>query len=116
MKALLSIFTLILTLTCQPIFAHRVHAHGPININQAKSLAVRVSSESSTRDVGLEIGQLEKSWASLGVDNASMHKTGNGYYIVAVTNTKENKTLYVLMSNSGKIYDANFTGTFANIK
>jgi hypothetical protein len=43
-------------------------------------------------------------------------KKGSGYYLVSVLNTVEEKTLYVLMSDAGEVYNANFTGEFDGIK
>ena len=39
----------------------------------------------------------------------------NGYYIVAVENKGDQKTLYVLMSWEGEVYDANLSGDFKGI-
>jgi hypothetical protein len=45
-----------------------------------------------------------------------MHKQGKGYYVVSVLNRKEEKTVYVLMSNYGEVYDANLVGQFDGIE
>jgi hypothetical protein len=116
MKTFVSIFATLLLLTSQFVYSHSDHAHGPISEVQAQALAASVASQLSTQDAGLGIGKLPASWAEIAQENVSMHKKGNGYYIVAINNTSENKTLFVLLSNTGKVYDANFTGTFKDLK
>ena len=35
--------------------------------------------------------------------------------VMAVENPKESRTLFVLMSENGSVYDANFTGVFGRL-
>jgi len=52
----------------------------------------------------------------LPLSDKRIHKKGDGYYIVGLTNIKEEKSLFILMSISGEVYDANFTGNFPGLK
>lgn len=45
-----------------------------------------------------------------------IHKKGSGYFIISVANATEAKTLYVLISSDGKVYDVNFTGEFDGLE
>lgn len=46
----------------------------------------------------------------------TIHKKSSDYFIVSVANTAEAKALYVLISSSGEVYDANFTGEFDGLE
>jgi len=116
MKVLLVALTLLTLSLSQTLFAHSDHSHGPISITEAQSLAMDVAKNLSSRDAGLGFGQLAKSWQSILSKDVAIHKKGEGYYIVSVMNESEKKTLYVLMSDSGEVYDANLTGIFEGIK
>lgn len=119
MKMLISVLFPLLLLTGQQAFAGGDHAHGhghSITESQALSVAADVAKHLSMKDVGLEIGKLPESWAATPKENLALFKQGPGYYIVAVENKIENKTLFVLMSSHGEAYDANFTGVFPHLK
>ncbi|MFA7554096.1 MAG: DUF6488 family protein [Spongiibacteraceae bacterium] len=116
MKVLSTILMLMTLLTSQSLFAHSDHAHGPISESAAQSLALDVATNLSSRDAGLGFGQLPNTWASVPAKNVAMTKKGNGYYIVSVLNESEKKTLYILMSDGGEVFDANFTGEFEGVK
>lgn len=64
---------------------------------------------------GLRFGQLKPSWKQLPVGSVRVHVRGNGYMILAVDNKTEGRTLFILMAESGQIYDVNFTGTFKGL-
>lgn len=91
-------------------------SHDPIAPETAQKVATYVANQFTEMDPGLGFGKLPQSWLNLSVDHASMHKKGKGYYIVKLDNTKEKKSLYVLMAISGEVYDANFTGEFKGLK
>ena len=100
----------------QSLFAHSDHEHGPISESDVQMLALAVADNLSSRDAGLGFGQLPKTWASVPAENVAIPKKGKGYYIVSVLNGSEQKTLYILMSDGGEVYDANFTGEFEGVK
>ena len=81
----------------------------------AITIAGKVASDLASRDAGLGFGQLAESWAAVAKENIEIYKKGQGYYIVSLRNSDEQKTLYVLMSDGGEVYDANFDGTFNGI-
>ena len=116
MKLLLSIFLLALLSLNQQAFAHSDHQSTPISEIAAMQLATDVSTQLSSRDAGLGFGQLAVSWAAIPKQNVSILKKGNDYYIVTVLNVQEKKTLYILMSIGGEVYDANFTGKFKGVE
>ncbi len=116
MKILPALFMLLVLIISQPMLAHEDHSHGPISALSAQALALDVAANLSSRDAGLGFGQLSQSWASIPDKNVSTSKKGKGYYIVSVLNDTEKKTLYILMTEGGEVYDANFTGEFEGIK
>lgn len=96
------------------VFAHG--SHSPVSpaeaLNIAKDAAVMLAEE----DRGMGFGKLDDSWKTVPADNISIGKTGPGFYIVTLGNISEKRTLYVLMSNTGDLYDANFSGKFEGIE
>ncbi|HEY6528842.1 MAG TPA: DUF6488 family protein [Cellvibrionaceae bacterium] len=111
-----NIVSLILTsvLLSTPVLAHEFHDH--ISDQSAPSVGLKTAADLTKKDAGLGFGKLPASWAAVPVKNAKIHKKGKGYYVVAVANSEEKKTLYVLISDEGEAFDANFTGDFNDIK
>jgi hypothetical protein len=116
MKVISIIIVALTLLTSQSLFAHSDHGHGPIVESDAQSLALDIATTLSSRDVGLGFGQLPATWASVSASNVAIAKKGQGYFIVSVLNENENKTLYILMSDGGEVYDVNFTGEFKGVE
>lgn len=116
MKKLASIFLLGLLINVPQVIAHNGHDHAPITEQAVISLGKDVATKLSVKDGGLGLGKLPETWAKVPAKNVKLHKKGDGYYIVAVANDTEKKTLYVLMSAEGEAYDANFTGDFKKLK
>ena len=119
MKNIIAILTAFGLLLPQIGNAHGDHEHIEPQIiteNVAISLAQRTTNSMTKKDAGLGFGQLSESWTSIPTEDMSVHKKGYGYYVVAVPNTTESKTLYVLMTDTGRVYDANMTGEFEGIK
>jgi hypothetical protein len=116
MKKLTSIVLLSLLCSVQPVAAHSDHHHDPITENAAVYIGKNIATNLSIKDGGLGFGKLPESWGKVPAKNVKLHKKGDGYYIVAVINDAEKKTLYVLMSAEGEAYDANFTGNFTSLK
>ena len=115
MKILATALMVLALLTSQALLAHSDHAHDLISESAAESLARDVVTNLTTRDAGLGFGQLPTAWASVPTKNVSIAKKGKGYYIVSVQNESEKKTLYILMSDGGEVFDANFSGKFEGI-
>lgn len=116
MKKLASIFLLGLLCNAPQVIAHDGHDHDPITEQAAISLGKDTATKLSLKDGGLGFGKLPDTWGKVPAKNVKLHKKGDGYYIVAVLNDTEKKTLYVLMSAEGEAYDANFTGDFKKLK
>lgn len=114
MKQCLSILFYLIMWVCQPSFASDTN-HTGIAETQAIRLGGEVAKRLAFQDAGLGFGQLPQSWLSIPTKDITLHKKGNGYYIIAVENKSNQKTLYVLMSWEGEVYDANLTGDFGDI-
>lgn len=115
MKILFTVLMLMTLLISQSLFAHSDHEHHSISESAAQSLALEVAVNLSSRDAGLGFGQLPATWASVPAKNVAISKKGKGYYIVSVLNDSEKKTLYILISDAGEVYDANFSGEFEGV-
>ena len=105
--------------TIQTAAAHGDHDYQQprvISENVAFIVAQRATTSMSRKDAGLGFGQLSESWSMVPKENLAMHKRGTGYYVVSVLNKNEEKTLYILMSESGEVYDANLIGEFDGIE
>lgn len=114
MKTIQTIFAAFLLLSSQLAYSHGSHAPA-MNETQIIDLGVSAASQFSTQDTGLPIGKLPDSWRTLKEKNVSIHKKGRGYYILKIENEADKRTLYVLVSNTGRVYDANFTGNFKDL-
>ena len=90
--------------------------HGPVDEQHAMTLARDVAGRLTEFDAGLGFGQLKESWKSLPENAAFIQTRGEGYFIIGVTNQKENRTLFLLISATGAIFDANFTGVFEGLQ
>ena len=116
---------LLLFLFSAAIFiSHYAAAHGdheyqpPRLVSDAVALIIaqRATTSMTQKDTGLGFGQLEESWSTIPRDDLAVHKKGSGYYVISVLNESEQRTLYVLMSDGGEVYDANLTGEFDGIE
>lgn len=98
---------------------HGVLAHGdhePIVEAQAIAIAMDAAQQFATFDPGLDFGVLPASWKRISAASVTIAVRTDSYYIVRVENATEGKALYILMSDSGAIYDANFTGNFPKVE
>ncbi|EDY86770.1 conserved hypothetical protein [gamma proteobacterium HTCC5015] len=116
MKLFTVIFSLILLSGFQLAFAHSDHAHGPITEASALQLAKEAIIQLTEKDAGLGFGKLPNNWKATPATAAKIHKKSSDYFIVSVANATEAKTLYVLISSDGEVYDANFTGEFDGLE
>lgn len=96
------------------LFAHG--SHEPISPAQAQEIARNVATSLAEADRGMGFGILDQSWKTIAQDKTSISRSGPGYLVVALEHDAEKRTLYVLMSKTGEVYDANFTGAFEGIK
>jgi len=119
MKILIAALIASLLFVAQNVAAHGDHGYEPpreISESVALIIAQRATTSMSKKDSGLGFGQLNESWSEIPSKDVSMHKQGKGYYVISVLNKKEEKTVYVLMSNFGEVYDANLIGEFDGIE
>lgn len=114
MKIVTSVFFLALLCNTPSALAHDDHVH--IDETSALTVGKETAAELSQKDAGLGFGKLPASWAKVPAKNIRLHKKGTAYFIVALTNDMEKKTLYVLISEEGEAFDANFTGEFKGLK
>jgi hypothetical protein len=91
-------------------------SHGPISPEKAQVVATKVANQFTSMDPGLGFGKLPLNWLDLPTAQSSLHTSGKGYYIIKLDNNDEKKSLYVLMSIAGEVYDANFSGEFKGLK
>lgn len=109
------LLTSALMLLASLAWAHGSHNHSVISIDQAHQVAANISEQFTQKDAGLSFGVLPKSWAKIAPNKITTHKKAQDYYIIALNNDQEGKILYVLMNTQGKVYDANFSGTFEGL-
>jgi hypothetical protein len=114
MKKILSLLSLLVFIYSQNVFAHG-GSHAPVSEARVIEITTITVNQFVHFDAGLGFGKLDKSWNDISADEKRIHKKGNGYYIVSATNKKAGKTLYILMSLAGEIYDANFSGVFEGL-
>ncbi len=93
--------------------AHEGHDHAPVSIKSALEISLKTVKKYSASTSPFAIGKLPSSWASLTEADARIHENGRGYYVVAVNNMQEAKTLYLKILLDGSIAGANYSGDFA---
>ncbi len=99
----------------QAVLAHG-DGHAAINDEQAVTVATAAVAELVASDVGLGFGKLDPSWNRVSKNAKRVESKKGGYYIVSVQNKGEGRTLFILMSEGGAVYDANFTGKFEGVQ
>jgi len=114
MKKILSFFA-VTVMTSQLAFAHGDgHGHAQMSTEQAISAASETAKAIVEQNIKIAGGKLDASWANVADSDKSISSKGNGYYIISLKN--EGKTLYILLSDEGEFYDANFIGTFEGLE
>ena len=115
MKKLILLLLFLVMTHSQSVFAHG-GGHGPISETRAIDVATYTVNQFALFDAGLGFGKLDKSWNDISTGEKRIHRKGDGYYIVSATNKMKGKTLYILMSIGGEVFDANFSGDFKGLK
>jgi len=95
------------------------HSHG----EEAKKIDDKGAIAAASNGVAAIIEQkhqvegsaLDAAWATTADADKKISKKGNGYYIVSFAG-KDSKTLYVLLSDAGEVYDANYSGAFEGLE
>ncbi len=113
-KLLASTVLAVSLLVSQTSYGHGDHAAPPPAITEDAALkaASKEVKELIAQSKVIEGQQLNKSWEKL---TPKLSKKGEGYYVVALENSAEKKTLYVLLADYGKFWDANFSGKFEGL-
>lgn len=100
------------------------HGDGKHTHSHAKKLDDQGALAAASKGVTAIINQnhpvedtlLDSTWRDTSSVDQKISKKGNGYYIVSFNNKESGKILYVLISDTGEIYDANFSGKFDGLK
>ncbi len=115
MKNLVSALLLNTLCSVSVVMAHEGHDHSFITEPAAVVVGQDYAVQLTQKDAGYDFGKLPESWRSVPAKNAKLHRNGDGFYIVTVTNDAEQKTLYILMTSNGDVTDVNFTGEFKGL-
>jgi hypothetical protein len=109
-------FILMVLLFCNPVISSAHEGHGEYYVMAEKEVIpianVHLAGliEESFELKG--VGKLDESWNRVHDADKAITKKGDGYYIVSFKHPQQNKTLYLLLSSSGDLYDVNFSGNF----
>ncbi len=106
------ILTLLATLTFSSLTAAHGGHHGPISDDKARAIAVSIAHRFAGKDPELGFGNMNPSWAKVGLEQSEIVKKDAGYLILKIDNPEEEPNLYILMDGAGEVYDANLTGEF----
>lgn len=103
--------------TAQLVFAHSSGHGGPaISEERAVSAASENVAMIVNQNVDIDNGKLDTSWSTLPEADKAIYKKGRGYFIVSFNNKAQDKTLYVLLSDQGEFYNANYSGKFTGVQ
>lgn len=101
-------------------FSGAGHDHGHSHDNSAPLTSEQVITKASQElatlidEAFLVDGKaLDASWND--TTEKKIHKKTIRHYIIAFTNSKQNRTLYILLNYQGAYIDANFSGEFDGI-
>ena len=96
------------------------HAHNApaqmIDENSAIAAASSAVTMLVEQKQSVEGAPLNAAWKETVEADKKIIKKGNGYFIISFDNKSVEKTLYFLLSNTGEIYDANYSGKFEGLK
>ena len=103
--------SVILVLTSGVVFSHE-GGHGEASQEDIISIATEHVTALALEGVDVTgIGKLDQSWTTVPKANKKFTKN-KGAYVVTFKHPKEDRTLYLLLSPSGDLYDVNYTGQF----
>jgi hypothetical protein len=93
------------------------HGGGHAQVTEQKALAIatQIVQGFANIDPQLGFGKVPASWASISNEAATIFQSGDGYYIVKLVNPSDERTLYILMSAEGEVFDANISGKFEGV-
>ncbi len=93
------------------------HVGGHHEINEIDIIPMATEHVKMLISKGVEIkdiGKLAPSWGQVPEQNKNFKKK-KGAYIVSFKHANEEKTLYLLLSSEGHLYEVNYTGQFTNL-
>jgi hypothetical protein len=100
------------------------HAHGHSHSHKVrKKLDEAGAIKAASKGVGIIIEQkhsvegeeLDADWGKVPEGAKTVSQKGKGFYIVKFEKSDASKSLYVLMSDSGVVYDTNYSGEFKGV-
>ncbi|MBT5165709.1 MAG: hypothetical protein HOM46_00470 [Nitrosomonadales bacterium] len=103
-----------LMLSTSLAFAHG-GGHAKIKESQVIEYSDKNIASIVRQQIEIEGKKLDKSWLNISKSNKKIYKKGEGYYITTFKNDTNNKTLYILLSEAGELYDANYSGKFEGL-
>ena len=101
----------------QDVYGHGggSHGHAPLNEQEAIISATEHIALIIKHKIPIEDGEVNSSWKKIPETNKSVSVKGDGYYIIAIEHPGQDKTLYLLITAYGELYDANFSGNFEGV-
>ena len=104
--------------SAQLAFAHDGEHHYGESINKEEAIIAASEGINAVISQGIEIKgiELDESWGDIPLADKSIVKETDSYYIVSLKNAKQDKTIYVLLSDKGEFYDANYSGEFSGLQ
>lgn len=115
--ALLLLFGMVFTANAGSGHDHG-HSHGPSTQLDDKGALKAANSglkQLVERKLPVEEIVLDDSWLNLPEESKSISKKGTGYYVVSFKNEAADKTVFILLSSAGDLYDVNFSGEFKGL-
>lgn len=86
------------------------HAHTQLTSQQVLELAPKYIDIIIKKEKDVDGEKLTADWREVAASNIKVKEEKEWYYIITAKNDK--KTLYMLISKKGKLYEANFSGKF----
>lgn len=109
------IYTSFFLLAAPILLAHEGHDHAPVSMKKAVEIALATTHDYTLKQPPFGLQTLDKSWCNLPQTAAHIHKNGQGYYVVGVTNSQQDKTLYVRILLDASVTGANYSGDFDDV-
>lgn len=120
MKKSFTLFLLLASLMTASIAQAHSEGHGPAPaMAQTDIIPTATLHVQSLVDQQVPVGQtgkLDKKWLNVPASNKKIVRSSQGYHVVGFSEPKGKQTLFLLMAESGDLYDVNFSGKFGTIR
>ena len=107
-------------LSCTTITAGNAWAHGAHGAHFEKSDAIDLASRYLVtivkKKTPIEGKALDSSWLNIPSSDKAVTNEEEWYFIVSMHNSGKKKTLFMLISKKGKLYQVNFSGKFPQVE